>query len=101
MGWGFYHAAIDDASRIAYGEVLLSERMEDVTVLLQRVVAFFERQGVKNSRLMTDNGSAYRSKLFVRTLEALGIRHIFNRPYRLRTNGEVERFIRTSAEEWA
>lgn len=100
-GWEFYHAAIDDASRIAYGEVLPSERKEDVTAFLQRVVAFFERQGVKISRLMTDNGPAYRSKLFARTLKAMGIRHIFTRPYTPRTNGKVERFIRTSAEEWA
>ena len=101
IGWEFYHAAIDDATRVAYGEVLPSERKEDVTAFLLRVVAFFERQGVKISRLMTDNGSGYRSKLFARTLEALGIRHLFTRPYTPRTNGKVERFIRTSIEEWA
>lgn len=100
-GWEFYHAAIDDATRVAYGEVLESERKEDVTDFLRRVVAFFERQGVKISDLMTDNGSAYRSKLFARTLQQLGIRHIFTRPYTPKTNGKVERFIRTSAEEWA
>jgi len=100
-GWEFYHAAIDDASRLAYGEVLESERKEDVVAFLKRVVVFFERQGVTISQLMTDNGSAYRSKLFRRTLEALGIHHIFTRPYTPKTNGKVERFIRTSAEEWA
>lgn len=100
-GWEFYHAAIDDASRVAYGEVLPSERKEDVVAFLLRVVAFFERQGVKISRLMTDNGPGYRSKLMARTLEALGIRHLFTRPYTPRTNGKVERFIRTSIEEWA
>jgi len=76
-GWEFYHAAIDDATRLAYGEVPPSERKEDVVAFLKRVVAFFERQGVKISQLITDNGSAYRSKLLRRTLEALGIRHIF------------------------
>ena len=101
VGWEFYHAAIDDATRLAYGEVLESERKEDVTAFLLRVVAFFERQGVKISDLMTDNGSAYRSKLLRRTLEQLGIRHIFTRPYTPKTNGKVERFIRTSSEEWA
>lgn len=100
-GWEFYHAAIDDATRLAYGEVLPSERKEDVVAFLKRVVAFFERQGVTISQLMTDNGPAYRSKLFRRTLGALGIRHIFTRPYTPKTNGKVERFIRTSAEEWA
>jgi transposase InsO family protein len=101
VGWEFYHAAIDDATRLAYGEVLPSERKEDVVAFLQRTVAFFERQGVKISQLMTDNGPAYRSKLFGRTLRVLGIQHIFTRPYTPRTNGKVERFIRTSTEEWA
>ena len=101
VGWEFYHAAIDDASRVAYGEVLGSERKEEVTAFLLRVVACFERQGVKISQLMTDNGPAYRSKLFRRTLKQLGIRHLFTRPYTPRTNGKVERFIRTSVEEWA
>lgn len=101
IGWEFYHAAIDDASRVAYGEVLDSERKEEVTAFLLRAVAFFERQGVKISQLMTDNGSAYRSKLFRRTVRELGIRHLFIRPYTPKTNGKVERFIRTSVEEWA
>ena len=101
VGWEFYHAAIDDATRVAYGEVLESERKEDAVAFLLRVVAFFERQGVKISDLMTDNGSAYRSKLFRRMLKALGIRHLYTRPYTPKTNGKVERFIRTSAEEWA
>ena len=101
VGWEFYHAAIDDATRVAYGEVLESERKEDAVAFLLRVVAFFKRQGVKISDLMTDNGSAYRSKLFRRMLKALGIRHLYTRPYTPKTNGKVERFIRTSAEEWA
>ena len=67
-GWEYYHAAIDDASRLAYGEVLPSERKEDAVAFLMRVVAFFGRQGVKISQLMTDNGSAYRSKRFRRVL---------------------------------
>lgn len=101
VGWEFYHAAIDDATRLAYGEVLESERKEDVTAFLLRVVAFFKRQGVTISDIMTDNGSAYRSKLFRRTLKTLGIRHIYTQPYRPKTNGKVERFIRTASEEWA
>ena len=100
-GWEFYHAAIDDASRVSYGEMLGSERKEDAVGFLKRVVAFFELRGVRISQLMTDNGSCYRSKLFRRTLEALGIQHIYTRPYTPKTNGKVERFIRTSIEEWA
>ena len=100
-GWEFYHAAIDDATRVGYGEVLESERKEDVTAFLLRVVGFFAAHRVQISQLMTDNGSGYRSKLFRRTLEALGIRHLFTRPYTPKTNGKVERFIRTSLEEWA
>jgi transposase InsO family protein len=86
---------------MAYGEVLESERKEDVVAFFRRVVAFFEGQGVKISQLMTDNGPAYKSNLFRRTLAALGIRHIFTRPYTPKTNGKVERFICTSVEEWA
>ena len=100
-GWEYYHAAVDDASRVAYGEVLPSERKEDAVAFLLRVVAFFGRQGVKISQLMTDNGAAYRSKRFRRVLRELGIGHIFTRPYTPRTNGKVERFIRTSLAEWA
>ena len=101
VGWEFYHAAVDDATRMAYGEVLGSERKEDVIAFLRRVVGFFERQGVTISQLMTDNGPAYKSKLFRRALEGLGIRHLVTRPYTPKTNGKVERFIRTSVEEWA
>ena len=100
-GWEFYHAAIDDASRLACGEVLPGERKEDAVAFLLRVVAFFGRQGVKISQLMTDKGGCYRSKRFRRTLRELGIGHIFTRPYTPRTNGKVERFIRTSLAEWA
>ena len=101
LGWEFYHAAIDDATRLAYGEVLETERKEDTVAFLQRVVAFYAAHGIQIAQLMTDNGSAYRSKLFRRVLKELGIQHIFTRPYTPKTNGKVERFIRTSVEEWA
>ncbi len=100
-GWEYYHAAVDDASRVACGDVLPGERKEDAVAFLLRVVAFFGGQGVKIGQLMTDNGGCYRSKLFRRTLRELGIGHIFTRPYTPRTNGKVERFIRTSLAEWA
>ena len=100
-GWECYHAADDGASRVAYGDVLPGERKEDAVAFPLRVVAFFGSQGVRIGQLMTDNGGCYRSKRFRRVLRELGITHIFTRPYTPRTNGKVERFIRTSLAEWA
>jgi transposase InsO family protein len=101
IGWEFVHVCIDDATRLAYVEVLDDERKETVTGFLQRAVAWFGAQGVIIERLMTDNGPGYRSKLHRKACQALGIRHIFTRPYRPRTNGKAERFIRTLLAGWA
>jgi len=101
IGWEFVHVCIDDCTRLAYVEVLPDERKETVTAFLQRAVAWFSDQGVIVERLMTDNGSGYRSKLHRRACEALRIRHLFTRPYRPRTNGKAERFIRTMLDGWA
>jgi transposase InsO family protein len=100
-GWDFLHVCIDDASRLAYTEILPSERKEDTTAFLQRALAWLSRHGVTVERVMTDNGSAYRSKLFVKALADAGARHIRTRPYTPRTNGKAERFIQTSLREWA
>ena len=100
-GWEYHHAAVDDASRVAYGDVLPGERREDAVAFLLATVAFFERMGVRIAQLMTDNGGCHRSKRFRTTLRELGIGHILTRPYTPRTNGKVERFIRTSLAEWA
>lgn len=101
IGWEFVHVCVDDCTRLAYVEVLENERKETVTGFLQRSVAWFADQGVIIERLMTDNGPAYRSKLHRKACEALGIRHLFTRPYRPRTNGKAERFIRTLLDGWA
>jgi len=101
IGWEFVHVCVDDCTRLAYVEVLSDERKETVTAFLQRAVAWFSDQGIIVERLMTDNGPGYRSKLHRRACEALGIRHLFTRPYRPRTNGKAERFIRTMLEGWA
>jgi transposase InsO family protein len=101
IGWEFVHVCIDDCTRLAYVEVLNDERKETVTAFLQRAVAWFAAQGVTIQRVMTDNGSGYRSKLHRKACEALGIRHLFTRPYRPRTNGKAERFIRTLLAGWA
>jgi transposase InsO family protein len=100
-GWDFLHVCIDDASRLAYTEILPSERQEDTTAFLERALAWLGRHGVTVERVMTDNGSAYRSKLFARALKRAGLRHVRTRPYTPRTNGKAERFIQTSLREWA
>ncbi|CAN5840419.1 hypothetical protein BH11PSE1_BH11PSE1_14450 [soil metagenome] len=100
-GWDFLHVCVDDASRLAYTEILESERKEDTTAFLQRALAWLGRHGVRVERVMTDNGSAYRSKLFAKALADAGARHVRTRPYTPRTNGKAERFIQTSLREWA
>jgi transposase InsO family protein len=101
IGWDHLHVAIDDASRLAYTEVLPSLGREDATAFLSRAIDWFARLGVQVERVMTDNGSAYRSKLFANALQLAGIRHVRTRPYTPRTNGKAERFIQTSLREWA
>lgn len=100
-GWDFLHVCVDDASRLAYTEVLPSERKEDTTAFLQRALVWLRGHGVTVQRVMTDNGSAYRSRLFAKTLQAAGARHVRTRPYTPRTNGKAERFIQTSLRAWA
>lgn len=100
-GWDFLHVCVDDASRLAYTEILPSEGQHDTTAFLERALAWLARHGVVVQRIMTDNGSAYRSKLFAKALQAAGARHVRTRPYTPRTNGKAERFIQTSLREWA
>jgi transposase InsO family protein len=100
-GWEFLHVCIDDATRVAYAEVLPDERKENCAGFLTRADAWFRARGVKMERIMTDNGSGYRSKLFHRVVAARGARQIFTRPYTPRTNGKAERFIQTCKRDWA
>jgi transposase InsO family protein len=100
-GWDFLHVAVDDASRLAYTEILPSEGQDDTTAFLDRALSWFGRLGVTIERVMTDNGSAYRSKLFAAALRSAGTRHIHTRPYTPRTNGKAERFIQSCLREWA
>jgi transposase InsO family protein len=101
VGWEFVHIAIDDCTRLAYAEVLTDEKASTAIAFLRRAVAFFERHGVRVERLLTDNGSAYRSTVHAIACRALGIRHLRTRPYRPQTNGKAERFIRTLLGGWA
>jgi len=100
-GWEFVHVCVDDATRLAYVEVLADEQAITAIGFLRRAVAFYRGHGITVKRLMTDNGSAYRSTLHAIACRALGIRHIRTRPYRPRTNGKAERFIRTMLGGWA
>ena len=74
---------------------------QDATGFLTRALDWFSRLGVQVERVMTDNGSAYRSRLFAHALQQAGIRHVRTRPYTPRTNGKAERFIQTSLRDWA
>jgi transposase InsO family protein len=101
VGWEHLHVAVDDASRLAYTELLPDERQESACAFLARALAFFAAHGVSVERVMSDNGSAYRSHLFKSLIAKAGLRHIRTRPYTPRTNGKAERFIQTSLREWA
>ena len=100
-GWEYLHIAIDDASRLAYTEVLADQRKESAIAFTRRALAWFERFGITVERVMTDNGSAYKSWDYRNMLADRGIRHKRTRPYTPRTNGKAERFIQTSLREWA
>lgn len=100
-GWEFAHVAIDDHSRAGFVQMHKDERKESVIDFLKATVAHYKALGVTVKRLLTDNGNAYRSKLFAKTCQALGIKHTFTKPYRPQTNGKAERFIQTCLREWA
>ena len=100
-GWEFAHVAIDDHSRAGFVQMHSDERKSSAIAFLEASVAHYAAHGVKIKRLLTDNGSAYRSKLFNKTCQALGIKHTYTRPYTPQTNGKAERFIQTCLREWA
>lgn len=101
VGWEFLHVCVDDATRVAYAEVLPDEKGESARGFLQRAVAWFRARDVFVERVMTDNGGCYMSYAFRRALQVLGVRHVRTRPYRPQTNGKAERFIQTAKKEWA
>ena len=100
-GLGVLHIGVDDATRLAYVEVLGDERAVTAIAFFRRALRFFARYGIKVERVMSDNGACYRAKLHALCCQTLGIRHLFTRPYRPQTNGKAERFIRTMLEGWA
>ena len=101
IGWEYIHIAVDDATRLAYAEVLGDERASTAVAFLRRALAFYAAHGITVERLLTDNGSAYRSTIHALACRALGLKHLRTRPYRPQTNGKAERFIRTLLAGWA
>jgi len=100
-GWEYCHVAVDDTSRLAYVEVLDDEKGLTCVAFLRRAMAWFDAQGITVERVMTDNGTGYRSRVHAAAIDQLGIKHLRTRPYRPRTNGKAERFIQTLQVEWA
>jgi len=100
-GWEFVHVCVDDATRLAFVEVLPDERGETAAGFLRRAVEWFASMGVAVERVMSDNGSCYRSHVHASACRELGIRHLRTQPYRPRTNGKAERFIQTLTNRWA
>ena len=101
IGWEYVHIAIDDATRMAYAEVLNDEKATTAISFLRRAIAFYESHGMTVRELLTDNGSAYRSAVYAIACRAIGIRHLRTRQRRPQTNGKAERFIRTMLGGWA
>ena len=101
LGWEFAHVCIDDASRIAFAQVLPDEKKESAVAFLKAAVAYYQSLGVTIARVMTDNGSCYKAVAFRDACRDLGLRHIRTRPYTPKTNGKAERFIQTALREWA
>lgn len=100
-GWEFVHVCVDDATRLAYVEVLADEKATTAAGFLRRAVAFYRRHNISVERIMSDNGACYRSTIHALACRTLGLRHLRTRPYRPRTNGKAERFIRTLLAGWA
>ena len=101
VGWEYVHVCIDDASRIAYAEIKKSERKVSAIAFLKAAVIYYAKLGISIQRVMTDNGSCYKSRAFGRACKRLGLKHIRTRPYTPKTNGKAERFIQTALREWA
>ena len=101
IGTAFVHTVLDDHSRVAYAEIHDDETSHTAAAVLRRAVAWFAARGVTAERVLSDNGSCYRSQLWTQTCAELGVKPKRTRPYRPQTNGKIERFHRTLANGWA
>ena len=100
-GWEYVHVAIDDHSRVSFACIQPGETALSACSALVDTLRYFRTLGVAFTRVMTDNGSCYRSKRFAKLCRQLKMKHIRTRPYTPRTNGKAERFIQTALREWA
>ncbi len=100
-GWEAVHVCVDDATRLAYVEVLPDERAMTTVGFIERAVDWFAQRGVQIRQVMSDNGSPYVSQLWATWCRTHNLQHLRTRPYRPRTNGKAERFIQTLLREWA
>jgi transposase InsO family protein len=101
IGWEFVHVCIDDASRLAFSQILPDEKKESAVAFFKAALTYYRSLGVTVARVMTDNGSCYKSFDFRDACRDLGLRHIRTKPYTPKTNGKAERFIQTALREWA
>jgi transposase InsO family protein len=101
LGWEFVHVCIDDASRVAFAQIMSDEKKESAVAFLIAAVAYYKKLGITVARVMTDNGSCYRAADFRAICRDLRLKHIRTKPYTPKTNGKAERFIQTALREWA
>jgi transposase InsO family protein len=101
VGWEYVHVCVDDHSRVAFAKIMSNEKTRSAIDFLKTAIAYYANLGIKVERVMTDNGSCYKSFAFRRACKRLGLRHIRTKPYTPKTNGKAERFIQTSLREWA
>ncbi|MDB5438884.1 MAG: family transposase [Caulobacteraceae bacterium] len=100
-GWGFVHVCIDDASRIAFSQVLPDEKKQSAMAFLKAAIAYYANLGVTVTGVMADNGACYKTHAFRDLCRELGLKHIRTKPYTPKTNGKAERFIQTTWGKWA
>src|ERR1700687_2959211 len=101
VGWEYAHVCIDDASRIAFSQILPDEKKESAVAFLKAALDYYATLGITVARVMTDNGGCYKSFAFRDLCRERGLRHIRTKPYTPKTNGKAERFIQTALREWA
>jgi transposase InsO family protein len=101
VGWEYVHVCIDDHSRVAFAKIMSNEKKRSAIDFLKAALTYYASLGIKVERVMTDNGSCYKSFAFRRACKRFGLRHIRTKPYTPKTNGKAERFIQTSLREWA
>jgi transposase InsO family protein len=101
VGWEYVHVCVDDHSRIAFAKIMSDEKQHSAIAFLKAALTYYASLGIKVERVMTDNGSCYKSFAFQRTCKRLKLKHIRTKPYTPKTNGKAERFIQTSLREWA